>query len=231
MQDSEKLKEALEILKTLNGSIATEDDVESIRKDIIQAKALLNKRLSETSKTEFVEGEIRNYCKELIEASINNQELPEMPESVENKKNSKAAAPIIKGLLAVLDLKTSTPLLAATYKEVSKAKSVTELKASLKVYVLALETETKITEMQEHIQWLAEMVDSKEKDSILYEEAKRQNNELIGIFEEDDEDISIVLKAGEMKETLGLTDVEISKVLGIDRSKLNRLRTKFASNI
>ena len=227
MQDSEKLKEALEILKTLSGSVATEDDVESIRKDIIQAKALLNKSLSETSRTDFVESEIRNYCKELIEKSINHQELPEMSESVENKKNSKAAASIIKGVLAVVDLKTSTPLLAATYKEISKAKSITELKASLKVYVLALETETKINEMQEHIQWLADMVDDKDIECTKLIESKRQNEELFGAYDKADEELNLYLKAEQMKLLYGSTDTEVCSVLGVDRNKLNRLRVKY----
>ena len=224
---SSALEKVFAAIKDLNPEEVACDEIVKFRKDTLTAMSELGKKLSETATTDFNSEDIKAYCQELISCSLESKDLPQMPYSVESKRNSKGTTSIIKILLKTFEFNTSSALLQVAYKQVSKAKTVSELKSALKVYALALEQDAQIKEMNEHIQWLAEMVDSQESELKVAAEAKRQNEELFKIVKEDDEELSTVLKARELKTTYNLTDVQISGVLGIDRSKLNRLRAKF----
>lgn len=220
----------LEELRKINSALENmQGDKKTLefRKEILRTRTISNKQLSETSTTEFESEEIEEYCKELIMNTLESKELPHMPEAVDNKRNSRGATSIIKNLLSKFKFDTSSTLLSATYKEISKAKTVAELKSALKVYALALEQHQELKELNEHVQWLADLTDNQEKEISTLLEAKRQNEELFGAYKEVDKDLEMFNKSEQMKATLESTDTEICSVLGINRNKLNRLRAKY----
>jgi hypothetical protein len=224
---SSALEKVFAAINELNTEDIDCEDLVKFRKDTLSAMSELGKKLSETATTDFNSEDIKNYCKELISCSLESKELPQMPYSVESKRNSKGATSIIKVLLETFDFNKSSALLQIAYKQVSKAKTVAELKSALKVYALAQEQDLQIKEMQEHIKWLSDMVDNQEKDLKVAAEAKRQNEEIFKALKEDDEELSIVLQARNLKVSYGLSDTQVSSALGLDRNKLNRLRMKF----
>lgn len=220
----------LEELRKINSALENmEGDKKTLefRKEILRTRTISNKQLAETSTTEFESEEIEDYCKELITNSLESKDLPQMPEAVENKRNSRGATGIIKNLLTKFDFDKSSDLLSATYKEISKAKTVSELKSALKVYALALEQNQQIKELTEHIEWLAELTDNQEKERLALLEAKRQNEEIFGAYVEVDKDLELFKKSEQMKASLDSADAEVCSVLGINRNKLNRLRAKY----
>lgn len=219
----------LEELRKINSALENIDgDKKTLefRKEILRTRAISNKQLAETSTTDFEAEEIKEYCNGLIINSLENKELPGMPQAVENKRNSRGAKNIIQGLLETFEFDTSSDLLQAAYKQVDKAKTVADLKSALKVYALALEQHKGLKELHEHVSWLADMNDALEKEREVFLEYKRQNEEIFGIYQEDDEELSLVLKARDMKEVHKLSDDQICKVLGINRNRLNFVRRK-----
>ena len=102
------------------------------------------------------------------------------------------------------------------WENCEKSKSLAEFRKSLKMYLTILRTNT-YTDID--LLYYTNQINALDEEIKSLKESKRQNEEIFGIMQEDDESLMIALKTKKLRENR-LSDTQIAKVLGITRKKL-----------
>ena len=201
--------------------------VKSTRIKLLQAKALISQKLSETSQYEVSYEQVNYYCTLIIEQAMSGKPQSAVPEHLITSKNKHTSSYIKQCLSQYVDkFCNDNTLLQLACKQVNKSKTIAELKAALKVYAQAAELTTELQHQVEHSEWLSTQVDEldlQQRQSLNY---KHKFNEVINVMDASDEDYFLLVEAEAMIKNNNLTETEACKVLGITRSKLNWLRNK-----
>lgn len=198
-------------------------------KDKAQAIKILKSSMVETSTTPQIPyKDIEDYVKNTITEGLKSGgKLLDYPGDYESaskstyyKENIRA---VIKDVSQELKLDTSSnTVLSACWKELEDSRTLVEFRKYLKLYLITLFSNFYT---DEDIAEYVEMIDEQDRELRRLREYKRIQEELFGIMTEDDEELHKVIQARDMK-AMGVTDVEICKILGIKRDKLNYLRKK-----
>ena len=198
-------------------------------KDKAQAIKILKSSMVETSTTPKVPSkDIEDYVKNTITEGLKNGgKLLDYPGDYESaarstyyKQNIRA---VIQDVVQELNMDTSSnKVVEECWKELEDSRTLLEFRKYLKLYFIALFSNFYT---DEHIAEYVEMIDEQDREIRKLREYKRIQEELFGIITSDDEDLHKVIQARDMK-AMGMNDVEICKVLGIKRDKLNYLRKK-----
>lgn len=198
-------------------------------KEKAQAIQLLKSSMVETSTTPKIpHKDIEDYVKNTITEGLKNGgKLLDYPGDYESaskstyyKENIRA---VIKDVSQELKLDTSSnTVLSACWKELEDSRTLVEFRKYLKLYLITLFSNFYT---DEDIAEYVEMIDEQDREIRRLREYKRIQEELFSVMTSDDEDLHKVIQARDMK-AMGVTDVEICKILGIKRDKLNYLRKK-----
>lgn len=198
-------------------------------KDKAQAIKILKSSMVETSTTPKIpHKDIEDYVKNTITEGLKSGgKLLDYPGDYESaskstyyKENIRA---VIKDVSQELKLDTSSnTVLSACWKELEDSRTLVEFRKYLKLYLITLFSNFYT---DEDIAEYVEMIDEQDREIRRLREYKRIQEELFSVMTSDDEDLHKVIQARDMK-AMGVTDVEICKILGIKRDKLNYLRKK-----
>lgn len=198
-------------------------------KDKAQAIKILKSSMVETSTTPKIPSkDIEDYVKNTITEGLKSGgKLLDYPGDYESaskstyyKENIRA---VIKDVSQELKLDTSSnTVLSACWKELEDSRTLVEFRKYLKLYLITLFANFYT---DEDIAEYVEMIDEQDRELRKLREYKRIQEELFGVMTSDDEDLHKIIQARDMK-AMGVTDVEICKILGIKRDKLNYLRKK-----
>jgi len=191
--------------------------------DKAQAIKELRKSMSESIERTDTAIVIR-YIKDSIKEGLISAKLIDYPEiGFESTARTMFYKKAIQSTLeATESIDKSTDVLSLAWSMVCGSKNLIEFRRHLKMY-LCVYHEDRVT--SDDVQWYVDQIDSLENEVKLLLEYKRQNNELFGIIESNDEEMLIVHKA-KVLTGQGFSDVQIAKVLGISRQRLSYCKGK-----
>lgn len=218
------------ILEIIQTDVSNLTDVQKMeyRRNVAVATKVLQSKLAEAAVHEFDAGDVYKYCKELLQFYFEHSKEPVMPDSVQNKKTSRKAKPIIlKVLLESNHLARSRKTKATdlAYAQLLKSSTITELRQNLKLYKATKELEEDNEDLKEMNKWLGEQISTFSFQDVVFEEDEA--NRLYEVLEQDDEELAIAMKAHSMKKEMNMSEREICRVLEVPRSTLQRIVKKF----
>ena len=198
-------------------------------KEKAQAIKILKSSMVETSTTPKVPSkDIEDYVKNTITEGLKSGgkilnypgDYEAAARSTYYKQNIRA---VIQDVVQELNMDTSSnKVVEECWKELEDSRTLREFRKYLKLYFVALFSNFYT---DEDIAEYVEMIDEQDRELRRLREYKRIQEELFKAMTSDDEDLYSVIQARDMK-AMGMNDVEICKVLGIKRDKLNYLRKK-----
>lgn len=188
--------------------------------DKAQAINKLKASMSETATRTSNHTNVEQYIKQVFNSGCDGAKFPDYPQELSSTSRSTFYKDTIKDVAQSLkvesNLDVSTPALFMAWENCEKSKSLAEFRKSLKMYLTILRTNT-YTDID--LLYYTNQINALDDEIKSLKESKRQNEEIFGIMQEDDESLMIALKTKKLKEN-GLTDTQVAKVLGITRSKL-----------
>ena len=218
------------ILEIIQTDVSNLTDVQKMeyRRNVAVATKVLQSKLAEAAVHEFDAEDIYKYCTELLQFYFEHSKEPAMPDSVQNKKTSRKAKPIIlKVLLESNHLARSRKTKATdlAYAQLLKSSTITELRQNLKLYKATKELEEDNEDLKEMNKWLGEQISTFSFQDVVFEEDEA--NRLYEVLEQDDEELSIAMKAHAMKKEMNMSEREIAGVLNLPKTTLRRIVKKF----
>ena len=151
-----KVNNAADILKIVETDISSLTDLQKTeyRKNVAIATKVLQSKLAEAAVHEFDAHEMQQYCKDLLKFYFEYNKEPVIPESVQNKKTSRKAKPIILKVLLESEYLTSSrksKALEMAYSQLLKSSTITELRQNLKLYKVTRQLEEENEDLKEPI--------------------------------------------------------------------------------
>ena len=151
-----KVTNAADILKIVETDISSLTDLQKTeyRKNVAIATKVLQSKLAEAAVHEFDAHEMQQYCKDLLKFYFEYNKEPVIPESVQNKKTSRKAKPIILKVLLESEYLTSSrksKALEMAYSQLLKSSTITELRQNLKLYKVTRQLEEENEDLKEPI--------------------------------------------------------------------------------
>jgi hypothetical protein len=189
-------------------------------------KVLKESMVKSSSVNRTTNSAVHSYVKNTIEVGLKSGRLLDYPEdfslTAKNTYYKSVIQAAVKELADELGVNNKSDTLTLAWDNLEKSKNLVEFRKNLKMYISIMKgsfyTEDDVME-------LTCMIDERDKEIDRLKEYQRIYNEIFGILSQDDEELSIVLKDKTLKSS-GFTDVDICKVLGIKRNRLNYLRSK-----
>lgn len=194
-----------------------------ISKMITQCK-LLMKDTAEPKESVDIEV-VQKYIKEVLDLGFECKEIKqhEYPE-LQDLQHSNAFADLIKAQVQISPFSSKTfkvKHLSYQRSDIEKSKTLHQLRQSMKAIKSSLEFYREQQEAKDSIAWLTEEYNNLSK---ALEEKERMLNEIMGLYEDSYDDITLYRNICNAKQTLSLSDVDVLKVFNISKHKLQSLR-------
>ena len=225
-QTAQELDDVIKLLRETDIASLSNLHKDELRSKIIQVQKLALIKLGESSTVDFEESIIKEYCNQLVDYMLFEGKPATMYDEVDSKRTSKRAKQLISEILLQKDISLcKTKVGKNIYNMLMRSSTVQELKFNLKLYKAILETEQEMTDLQEMNTWLSSQLSTYEFEDIALE--PEETERMYDLLEQDDEELSIALKAHRMKKEFGISEREAATVLGIPRTNLQRIIKKF----
>lgn len=187
---------------------------------------LLKTSMSESVSTRTDKTVVETYVKDTIKQGLLDGNIKDYPEDFSSTAKSsfykEVIQTVVKELKEELSVDDSSASLSLAWTNCEKARNLIDFRRAFKMYCTILKSETySMKDIQEYVV----LIDDLDRENRKLKDYKRIYNEIFGVLQETDQELSVVMQAKTLKNN-GMTDKEICTVLGIDRNRLNYCRKK-----